>query len=217
VIPNFVDTRAIAPRPKDNPFSREFDLSACFCVMYAGNMGPAQGLHTILDAAQLTRDDGRIIYVFVGDGTSRDSLERSARSRQLANVVFIPQQPYDRVADIYGASDLCVVPLVAELVAEAIPSKVYRIMAAERPVLAIADRDSDLAEVVRDSGAGIVVEPGNASGLAEAIRAASRSFNHSLGKLGRKYVLAHVDRGKITKEYSDLLNQAVLMRPDAAH
>lgn len=209
VIPNFVDTRAIAPRPRDNPFSREFDLSRRFSVVYAGNMGPAQGLEAVLDAAELTRDDARIVYVFVGDGTSRDSLERSARSRQLANVVFIPQQPYERVPDIYGASDLCVVPLIAGLVAEAVPSKVYRIMAAERLVLAIADRESDLAALVRDSGAGVVAEPGNASVLAGTIRAASVSINDGRGKLGRQYVIARADRTRITKDYSDLLDRAV--------
>lgn len=209
LIPNFVDTKLIVPRPRDNPFSREFGLTDRFTILYAGNMGPAQNLEIVLDAAELTRDDDRIVYAFVGDGTSRDSLQRSATSRRLSNVVFIPQQPYDRVPDIYGASDLCVVALAATLVAEAVPSKVYRIMAAERRVLAIADNQSDLAAVVRESGAGIIADPGNAPALAETIRAAAASGNSvGIGR-GRAYVIEHVDRPIITREYSQLLRDAV--------
>lgn len=209
LIPNFVDTRIIAPRPRDNSFSREFGLTGRFSVVYAGNMGPAQGLETLLDAAELTRDDDRILYVFVGEGTSRDSLERSSSARKLSNVLFIPQQPYDRVPDIYGASDLCIVPLAPNLVAEAVPSKVYRVMAAERRVLAIADKNSDLARVVRDSGSGLVVEAGNPHALATAIIAAASNVDSASAAHGREYVVQHVDRPRIVREYSELLSEAV--------
>jgi colanic acid biosynthesis glycosyl transferase WcaI len=211
LIPNFVDTRAIAPRPRDNPFAREHNLTDTFTVVYAGNMGPAQGLETLLEAAELTRVDSRILYVFVGDGTSRASLQRSARSRDLSNTLFIPQQPYERVPDIYGASDLCVVPLVSSLVAEAVPSKVYRIMAAERRVLAIAEAKSDLAAIVSESGSGIVVEPGDPRALANAIQAAAKTSDAASARRGREYAVQHVDRASIVAKYSSLLTEAVEM------
>jgi colanic acid biosynthesis glycosyl transferase WcaI len=209
LIPNFVDTRIIAPRARENSFSREYGLTGRFTVVYAGNMGPAQGLEILLDAAELTRDDERILYVFVGDGTVRAQLERFARLRMLANVQFIPQQPYERVPEIYGASDLCVVPLASALVAEAVPSKVYRIMAAERTVLAITSSESDLAGVVRDSGAGIVASPGNPRALADAIHDAMKSPDQAAGRRGRDYVVQHVGREQVVKQYSDLLAEAV--------
>lgn len=209
LIPNFVDTRLIAPRPRDNAFAREYGLVGRFSVVYAGNMGPAQDLGTVLEAAQLTEDNNEILYVFVGDGTSRNSLQQSALSRKLSNVLFIPQQPYDRVPDIYGASDLCIVPLASNLMDEAVPSKVYRIMAAGRRVLAIAEQDSDLSRIVRDSGGGIVVKPGNADALAKAIVAAANDSGGTSGELGREYVSHHVDRPLIIKRYSDLLWEAV--------
>jgi len=205
LIPNFVDTRIIAPRERENSFSREYGLTGRFTVVYAGNMGPAQGLEILLDAAELTRDDERILYVFVGEGTVRAQLERSTRSRLLSNVVFIAQQPYELVPEIYGASDLCVVPLAPGLVAEAVPSKVYRIMAAERSVLAVTSSESDLAAVVRESGAGIVVNPGNPRALADAIRDAVKSPDEAAAKRGREYVVQHVGRDMVIKQYSDLL------------
>jgi len=209
LIPNFVDTDIITPRPRDNSFSRQFGLTGRFTVVYAGNMGPAQGLEAVLDAAHLTRDLRDIVYVFVGEGTSRDSLERAAALRKLSNVIFIPQQPYDRVPDIYGASDLCVVPLVQSMAGEAVPSKVYRIMAAERCVLALTDKDSDLASVIRDSGAGIVVEPGSPQVLASTIIMAANNLDNSSGRRGRAYVIENADRPRIVRKYAELLKEAV--------
>jgi glycosyltransferase involved in cell wall biosynthesis len=211
IIPNFVDTRIIVPRPRKNLFSSEYGLDEPFTVVYAGNMGPAQGLETLIEAAELTSGDNGILYVFVGDGTARASLQQTATSKKLSNVQFIPQQSYERVPDIYGASDLCIVPLVAGLLAEAVPSKVYRIMAAERRVLAITDPDSDLASVVKDAGAGIVVAPGNPHALAQAIREAARNRGAS-AHTGRQYVLLHVDRPTIAAKYSELLTQAARSR-----
>lgn len=216
LIPNFVDTQIIEPRPRDNSFSREYGLADRFTVVYAGNMGPAQGLEILLDAAELTSDDERIFYVLVGDGTMRVRLEQSARSRLLSNVLFVPQQPYERVPEIYGASDLCVVPLVSSLVTEAVPSKVYRIMAAQRGILAIASSESDLAEVVRDSGAGIVVSPGDPRALADAIRRAAERPDAAAGRLGREYAVQHVGRERIIREYADLLEDAATPRGESA-
>jgi glycosyltransferase involved in cell wall biosynthesis len=178
-------------------------------VVYAGNMGPAQGLEILLDAAELTRNDERILYVFVGDGTLRDHLERSARERSLSNALFIAQQPYEQVPEIYGASDLCVVPLVSSLITEAVPSKVYRIMAAERRVLAITASESDLAAVVKEADAGIVVNHGNARALADAVRHAADYPDPEAAKRGRDYVVQHVGRDGVVREYSKLLAEAV--------
>ena len=209
LIPNFVDTREIAPRPKDNPFSREFSLSDRFIVLYAGNMGPAQGLETLIDAAEGTRDHPRIVYVLVGGGTLRERLLVSVRAKGLPNVTFVPPQPYERMPDIYGASDLCLVPLARGLTAEAIPSKIYRIMAAERTVLALVDPDSDVAQVVRDSGSGIVVEAGDAIALSKAVLKAAADADQAPGKRGRQYVLTHASRDAVTRMYSDLLQEAL--------
>ena len=209
VIQNFVDTGAISARPRDNPFAREFGLDSQFVVMYLGNMGPAQGLDTLLEAAALTAGDSRIRYVFVGDGVSRSNLERLATTKQLSNVLFVPQQPYARVPDIYGSCDLCVVSLASGAAGDAVPSKVYRIMAAERPVLVIADPDSDVARVVIDAQAGIVAKSGDAESLAAAIVRAAAHPEREAGSRGRRYVLANAERQMVTGQYSDLLAEAV--------
>ena len=124
-----------------------------------------------------------------------------ARARQLTNVRFIEHQPVARVPEIYAASDLCVVPLLDSIGADAIPSKVYRIMACSRPILAIASSSSELAAVVRESGGGIVVGQ-NAETIAEAIRDhAAMSVDHrgELGEAGCRYAASTVSRDVVTR------------------
>ena len=208
LIPNFVDTEEIAERPKDNAFAREYDLSDRFVVMYAGNIGRAQGLDVLLDAAGLTLDDKRLVYFIVGEGALREELVAQARSRRLGNVIFAPQQPYARVPDIYGASDVNVVPLAGALVEDAVPSKVYRIMAARRPVLAIADARSDVARIVVEAGAGWVVPPGDAAALAALVRQLAASGTGDHGERGQRYVRSRVERAAITAAYGALLDEA---------
>jgi colanic acid biosynthesis glycosyl transferase WcaI len=208
LIPNFVDTATIAERPKDNPFSRAHGLHDRFVVMYAGNIGRAQGLEVILGAAALTTDRKDIVYAIVGEGALRAELMDAARARSLGNVTFVEQQPYERVPDIYGASDVNVVPLAGSLVDDAVPSKVYRIMAARRPVLAIVDSRSDVARIVEDARAGWVVPPGDAQALAALIRRVADEGVGDRGESGRRYAKANVERATVTAAYGALLDEA---------
>lgn len=211
LIPNFVDTAIIAQRPKDNPFAREHGLTDKFVVMYAGNIGHAQGLDVLLDAAALTADRADIVFAIVGEGALRDALVTRARERRQNNVVFVEQQPFEQVPDIYGASDISVVPLAGVLVDDAVPSKVYRIMAAARPILAIADARSDVARIVADAGAGWVVAPGAANAISAVVRAAATAGSGAgdRGANGRRYARANVERATITTAYGALFDEAV--------
>lgn len=207
LIPNFVDLKAIPPVEKPNDFARAHGLADKFVVSYAGNMGRAQGLDRLLDAAALLRDEPEILFVLVGEGVMRSSLVQRAEQLRLTNTVFIGQQPFATVPSIYGASDVCVVPMLAEIAAEAVPSKVYRIMAAERPVLALTPPDGDLGTLVRDSQAGIVLDPVTPEGISEAIRRLHRdsSSRIEMGTLGRRYVATHFARELVTRQYDDLV------------
>ena len=209
LIPNFVDVDNMAPRPKACGFSRAHGLDRTFVVTYAGNMGPAQGLDTILDAAALLAREPDLTFLLVGEGVLHDELRATARARGLANVLILPHQSYSVVPEIYAASDLCVVPLAANAASDAVPSKVYRIMACARPVLACADADSDLGELVRRAGCGTVVPPGSPEKLAEAVQAAMRNpaACAEMGQAGRAHVLAHYARDSVSGQYEALIRE----------
>jgi colanic acid biosynthesis glycosyl transferase WcaI len=207
VIPNFVDLHDLSPRAKDNPFSRAFGVHDKFVVSYAGNLGPAQGLECFVDVASRLLDRPEVRLLLIGDGMLADPLRARASAQGLSNLLIIPYQAYAVVPDIYGASDVCVVAQAVATGSDAIPSKVYRIMACERPIVAATDHRSDLAQLIRDADAGVVIPSESADGLAAAIRDAlarpERWKRHAAS--GRAYVAEHYARGAVSRQYEALL------------
>ena len=207
VIPNFVDLTDLSPRPKDNPFSRAHGVHDKFVVSYAGNLGPAQGLECFVDVAALLGDQPDLRLLLIGDGMLAEPLRARAAAQRLSNLLVIPYQPYSAVPDIYGASDVCVVAQATATGSDAIPSKVYRIMACERPIVAATDRRSDLAQLIRAAEAGVVIPAESADALATAIRDAVSDPERwrRRGAAGRAYVAEHYSRETISRQYETLL------------
>ena len=207
LLPNFADTDRIRPFHGQNTFSEEFSLGNAFVISYAGNMGKPQQLDTLVRAAALLRHERALRFLFVGSGTERERLMQLASELEATSVQFIPYQPYSRMSEIYAASHICYVPQAAGTTTDGVPSKVYRIMAAGRPILAATDSDSDLADLVREAGAGLVVSPSNPEEVAAAILEAYRQGDKwlALGQAARLHVETHYSRRVVGKHYADLL------------
>lgn len=207
LIPNFADIDDLSPLPKDNSFSRRYSLSDKFVVSYAGNMGPGQDLGTFIECASLLRDQPDIHFLMMGDGISRNELRQRVHDLALPNFTFLEYQPYSLIPQIYAASDLCLAPQLQHVTTVAVPSKVYRIMACARPVLAATEMDSDLAALVAVAGCGLVVEAGSAQQMAEAILAAFADpiRMRSMGDAGRTHVIERYSRQAVARQYHDLI------------
>ena len=214
VIPNFVDLDDFLPLPKDNAFSRKYGVHTKFVVSYAGNFGIPQGLETFLDAARLLKDEPDIMFMMIGEGMQGETLRRRSAALGLENLQFIPHQPFSQVPQIYASSDANLVPQTAEAGFDAVPSKIYRIMACARPVIAVTDPSSDLANLITDAGCGIVVPPGSARDLAEAILKAHKSGEEwaRLGTAGRTHVLGRFARKAVTGRYDRLIREILSSR-----
>jgi len=211
VIPNFVDMETHQPLPKDNPFSRQWGIESVFVVSYAGNIGPAQGIDWVLDACVRLRDEVGLRFVFAGEGTLRAYLNAQILARGLTNCLSLPYQDPALMPQLYAASDMSLVPLAPEAGFDAIPSKVYRIMACGRPVIAMAESQSDLATLVNESGGGWVVRPADAEALASVIRQAVRSPEaaRTRGVRGREHVMNRYSRRRVTSEYQALFEHLI--------
>ena len=210
VIPNFVDVDRLVPRPKDNPFSREFHVHDKFVASYAGNLGPAQGLECFIDAAEQLRECPDVRLMLIGDGILANDLRTSAEARGLSNLIVVPYQSYSRVPDIYGASDVCVVAQATATASDAIPSKVYRIMASERPIVALTDAHSDLAQLIAAADAGVVISPESGDALAAAVRdaASNRERWRARAASGRRHVIAQYARATVSQRYDNVLRMS---------
>ena len=138
-----------------------------FVVLHAGNLGFYGAWDSLLKAAHILRNENTGL-VFVGDGANRAAMEISAKP--LPNVRFLPFFPIEQVPHVMMAGDVHIVTVRRGLEGVVVPSKLYSILAAGRPVLAIAAAESDAVRIVRESGCGISADPDDPAAIAAAIR-----------------------------------------------
>jgi len=170
VIHNWSDAEAIQPGSKDNPFSRERRLADKFVVMHSGNVGMSQDVDALLDVAERLRDLPDVVIAIVGEGARKAFLQQEAERRKLTNVRFFSYQPKARLIDSFATADVFIVSLKRGLAGFIVPSKLYGVLVAGRPFIAAIEADSEAAQIARDHDCGIVVEPGDRTGIERAIR-----------------------------------------------
>ncbi len=185
VIRNWADTFEIAEVPCETTLIASLQLSAKFVVQFAGNMGRTHDLRSLAEAAERLQDLPDVHFLLMGWGARRDWLEARVRDAGIRNVSLLPHQPRAQLADALNACHLAVVPMVAGMKGLSVPSRMYNIMAAGKPILAIAESGSELATTILDEDIGWVVEPGRVDRLVEAIREA-REDRDRLGAMGRR-------------------------------
>jgi colanic acid biosynthesis glycosyl transferase WcaI len=207
VIPNWVDTTDLRPRPRQNEWAREHGLEDKFVVMHSGNIGHAQDLDSLIRAATFLRDLDDMRIVVIGGGARRDELKRLAKVLETDQILFMGYQPRELLADSLSSADIHVVGLARGLAGYVVPSRVYGVLAVGRPVIAAAEAHSETAKVVEQVGCGVVVPPGRPERLAAAIRSAhdGELDLEAMGERGRVWVTQEADRRVAVDRYRALL------------
>ncbi|MEJ6512600.1 MAG: glycosyltransferase family 4 protein [Acidimicrobiales bacterium] len=213
VIPNFVDTNAIRPAARENSYREQYGLIGKKVVMYAGNVGFSQSLDLVLDAArsfEVSRPD--VVFVINGGGSARPDLERDAA--HLPNVRFIDMQPIERLPEVLAAGDIHVVPLRAGLAWSSVPSKLYSILAAGRPIVASVDSGTEVERTLERAAAGIAVPPDDprafAGAIGELIDDSDRAAR--MGASGRLFVERWVSPAAVAESYENLFAELIERR-----
>ena len=176
-------TRAAQPvAGQDHPVTQEIRSGFPFVVLHAGNLGFYGAWETIVKAAEML-DHEEVGFVFVGEGAQRSQVEAAANG--IGNIRFQPFRPPDQVPYVLAAGDLHLVTIKRGLEGVVVPSKLYSILAAGRPILALAPEGSDAARVVRRIGCGVVVDPDDPAALAAVVQelAHDRERLASMGEL----------------------------------
>ena len=211
VIPNWVDTDAIWPQPLDNPWSRQKRLTENFVVMHSGNIGHAQNLETLVRATTFLRDLDDVRVVLIGGGARYTHLIQLAERLGAKGMGTLPYQSRDVLSQSLSSAHLHFVGLAEGLAGFVVPSRLYGIMAAGRPVVVAADAESETAQVVERVGCGIVIPPSRPELLAEVIRDAyeGRYDLDEMGARGRAYVTEDADTRVAVGRYRELLREMV--------
>ena len=210
VIPNFIDIDFVTPQPKDNYFSQKFKLANKFVVLFAGNMGFSQGLETVIDAATLLKDFPEIQFLMVGNGAGRSKAETYLRSLALENVRFLPFQPHEDLPSMYGAADICLIPLRRGFTNDSVPCKLFTIMAAGKPAVAAVDLGSDTWQLLERARCGLSVESESPQLIAETILYYFRNplAASDAGKNARRFVESEFDPAVLAESYLEAFARA---------
>ena len=224
VIYNWVDENAITVKDEDNELFEEFGISReKFRVVYAGNLGNAQNIEIIVNAARRLKDNGQIEFIIFGKGGLEDEIKAIKAKEQLDNLKILPLQPYERVAKVYGLGHLCIVACKPGLGGAAMPSKTWSIMSSGRAVLANFD-EGELKEIVEggpstgsgtDSGTtkpcGVFTKAGDLEGFVSAIEELSQHPERcaEMGRNGRQFILENLTREVGTRKYVEVIKAVV--------
>lgn len=175
-----------------------------FRVMFAGNMGSAQALPSILEAAEHTREYADIHWILVGDGSMRAWTEGQIQQRGLtATVHLLGQFPVTDMPQFFAGADVLLVTLRRDpFLALTIPSKLQSYLASGKPVIAALDGEG--AAVVKEACAGICTPAEDPAALATAVlalRALAPEARQEMGRRGRNYYLAHFERDMLLRRF----------------
>ncbi|MCL4734931.1 MAG: glycosyltransferase family 4 protein [Candidatus Omnitrophica bacterium] len=206
LLPNGINPELFKPGERINRKRAQIQMKDQFIISYIGTHGMAHGLEVVVDAARILKEDPRFHFLFIGEGAEKKKVIAYSQKLKLENVTFLPSQPKSEIPEWYVASDVCMVVLKDLPVFETVlPSKMFEIMACQRPTLMVAR--GECAEMVRDSRSGVVVPPGDPARLAEAIRelADNEPGRVEMAQNGREYVLKYYDRRELAGRYLDHL------------
>ncbi|MNK52161.1 putative glycosyl transferase [compost metagenome] len=185
-----------------------------FTVVFAGNLGEAQDLPAVLDAAQELADKVSVRWVIVGDGRMSDWLIQQVQSRGLGNVLLLGRHPLEEMPALFACADALLVSLKTNDVFEkTIPGKVQAYLASGRPLLGMINGEA--ARVIGESGAGLTCASGDAKGLADitlSLAKADASQLTAMGESGRRYYLNNYSKSFLLARLEELFRNATLRK-----
>jgi len=216
-LPNGVDTQKFYPSLPDEDLQKKLGLAGKQIVLWAGTLGYAHGLDNVLLAAKLLKDQPDLHFLFVGDGSARAGLLRLHQQLQLENVTFREPVTLDEVPSYYSIS-FCGLASLIDIPAYhgARPSKLFPALACGKPLIFVGKGEA--ARLVQRAEAGIVVPPGDAQLLADAVLGLARNptLSGALGENGRRFVEDHLQWSRLVSNWLSHLSSGHVPRNSLA-
>jgi colanic acid biosynthesis glycosyl transferase WcaI len=209
-IHDWADGEVIRPLDQPSIFRKEQGWEERFVVMHSGNVGLSQDLDTVIGAAALLRDNPTILFTIIGEGASRSRLQEECARRGIDNVAFLPYRAKADLSESLGAADVHLVTLKQGLAGFIVPSKVYGILAAGRPVIAAVDPGSEPDRIVSEFECGFSIPPGDERLLAATVKEATAADLAAMGTRARRALEQRFDRSIAARAYLDLLDGATV-------
>ena len=211
VIPNWADIETVRPIPAAwNQTLRRFpELQGHTVFQYCGNMGLLHNVDILVEAARILQHDQSVRFLLVGAGSRKEHIRRICHEEQLPNVTVSDRVPREELPELLNVGDVALVTLSPGMSGVSVPSRLYNILAAGKPVLAVADADSELARVVLEEQAGLVVPPTDAAALARAVveLASAPDLRRAMGKRARQVAEQKYSRRQVIDAFRSLFGE----------
>ena len=209
VIPNWRDVDVITPSPKvEILLLQALNLSDMFVVHYSGNHGRTHDLLSLVEAADLLKDEAEVHFLFIGEGSGKAEAVARADELRLENVTFRTFVDRSELNTSLNASDVSVVAFKKGMAGISVPSRLYNLMAAGKPILAVVDDDSEVADVIREAELGVTVPPESPQRLAEQILALKHDSKGRvrMAENSRNEAVAKYSYEAIKQQYRELFD-----------
>ncbi|MBU1858306.1 MAG: glycosyltransferase family 4 protein [Verrucomicrobia bacterium] len=216
VVSNWADTDFIKPGSKDNSFRKELNVGTCFTLIYSGGLTHNSNLEPVIYAADILRHEP-FAFVIIGEGIHKSKLQKLASEKGLVNLQFRPFVPRERYPEVLLAADMNLVTLNSKATFVSVPSKIYKQMAAGRPIMAICSAENELARLVTEGQCGLLVPPDEPDKLVESLRWAASHPEElvQMGINGRRYLVQNHNRACCVERFEAVLQEvAGIPKPD---
>ncbi|WP_299093709.1 glycosyltransferase family 4 protein [uncultured Metabacillus sp.] len=208
-INNWIDEKEIYPLPSDNEkvvaFKKKYRLENKFIIMYSGNLGLYYDLENLMHVIKKFKDRDDVAFAFVGEGSIRDKLVLYKEKFNLKNVTFIPYQDKADLVYSLNAGDVHWCVSAKGIKGVSVPSKLYGICGAQRPVLAVLEPGAEARLIIEETQCGYVTNPGNYEEVEAMIERFLKEKGTStlteMGKRGRAYLEKNLTKDVSIKKY----------------
>lgn len=213
-INNWINEKEIIPLDEDDKrvqqFKKEHGLDDKFVIMYSGNIGLYYDLLELERVIASFKDQKDVVFAFVGQGSVLTDMEKYKQDNDLDNIVFIPYQAKEDLVYSLNAADVHFVVNAKGIKGVSVPSKIYGVMAAAKPVLGILEEATEARMIIEESGCGRVVNPGDYKAITETIQYYIDNKNSQeladMGNEGRRYLEAHLTKDTSLEKYAEVLS-----------
>jgi len=211
VIHVWADNRNIQPSKVDkpNPFVKKWNLNGKFVLGYSGNMGRFHDIETIAEAAKKMKEDGHFRFLFIGEGFKKKWLIQYIKENGLTNCIVDTYVPREDLPLLLNSFDLGLVSLSKGQEGLSVPSKTFGLLSAGVPVVAIMNKDAEIALVIEEESCGIVVPPGDPAALVETIFTLEKDRERlaEMRRNARNAVDSKYSLEKAARTYFELISQ----------
>lgn len=210
IIPNWADVDEVRPGdPAENTLLRSLGLDRRFVLGYAGNMGRVHDMEMLIAAARALRDRAPAVhFLFVGSG-AKARLVAAAAGEPGSNVSLVGPRDRSEQDVFVNACHVAVMALVPGMAGVGVPSRLYNVLAAGRPVIAAVDHDSEPARVLREEGIGVQTRPGDSDAFVRAVESmrADAPFLGEAGARARRAAVQRYSFDRILTAYQQMLSE----------